>query len=125
MGYVICYNNDNYEVVKSLDEFKTKHPNVDPEYVFEENSDINREKARERDDFYIRCYQYGFKPEHYGIQFTLKHRGAEDVYELIGFEPTRRKYTCRIRNVKTGQTIISTPQYIWMNINRSNTQTTS
>jgi hypothetical protein len=47
------------------------------------------------------CGLYGFNPEHYGAEFTVKH----ETFRLIGFNPSRDKYPLACIEVASGRAV--------------------
>lgn len=94
---LICYlsesNQKNYNTFKNIDEFKSKNPNCDIEYMFDLQDEQNNREIEQMERFNFYCHQYGFTKDDYKHPLIIenKYKGV-----LVGFLPQNTKYKCRI-----------------------------
>lgn len=110
---IICYYDTvlrqyGYTKCENLETFKSKYPGFEPEYVFDEDSDmLNYNKQREEE-----WYKYASA---YGLPTGLIHQPiqtSEYTFKITGFKNANRKYKVICQNTDSGSRFRATVGYI-------------
>lgn len=99
----------SYDKFENIDEFKTKHPDCIPQYIFNNKDEYNATAASQAEHFRAYCRLYGFVEEDYKQMFKT-HDGYDA--QLVDFIPHNRKYKCRVFVESEDRYYKMTPKYV-------------
>ena len=118
--FLICYmqmptGQKSYDKFENIDEFKTKHPDCIPQYVFNDKDECNATAASQAEHFRTYCRLFDFEENDY--KQTFKTHDGYDA-QLVDFIPRNRKYKCRVFVESEDRYYKMTPEYVKQQIEK-------
>lgn len=92
-------------------QFEIDHPGQTVTAVFNSETDLLMSANKEKTEFRLMCYDYGFRENDYGRYMNDARFGTSAVI-FVGFLPKNRKYKALLYNTVTRRHIKATINYV-------------